>query len=634
MKTNRLYIVISACLALAGCTSDLIDSKPEQVAKGNNLIKEITVTLPNLESYDANTRTTFTSNETGISVVWDANDSIGIFPNEGYQVSFGTGTNGGSNSVTFTGGGWGLKTDGTYAAYFPFSVENFTRDNHTILMDYTGQTQKGDNSTSHLGKYDYLASGAVSPENGALNLQLKRLGSVVRIDLHIPAPELVGTYLTGAMVFSSDIPLVKKAELDISGPTPQVNVAEWSNALSVSLKDVKVQDDGNITIFMMLYPVDFDNIDIGVGLQGTFYDVPLENLEGFAYGSNHSFTYNLSSPRTLEAGKPYHFEDNVYTNIDVIYFYDDLTREICIANWDTNRDGGLSYDEASAVESIAWIFNGKDIASFRELQYFTSLTEIPTNAFAECTKLGESFSSNEDIIIFPPSVTTIRSAAFHNCTSLSRISIPNTVEVIEENVFSYCGSLSKVILPDGLTSIGNDTFYQCNSLSRLDLPNTITTIGDKAFYWCNGLAVTNIPAGLTFVGEDAFMDCSNLMIDLVIPGGLTTIKRQSFSQAGFTSLIIQEGVTTLDYYAFGNCEYLTTVDVAASVTSIANEAFMGCDLMESITFRNTTPPTIGDNVFDGTNNCPIYVPAEAVDTYKAAEGWSVYADRIQAIPVP
>ena len=36
-------------------------------------------------------------------------------------------------------------------------------------------------------------------------------------------------------------------------------------------------------------------------------------------------------------------------------------------------------------------------------------------------------------------------------------------------------------------------------------------------------------------------------------------------------------------------------------------------------------------MFQDTNNCPIYVPNESVEAYKAAPGWSDYADRIFGI---
>lgn len=58
----------------------------------------------------------------------------------------------------------------------------------------------------------------------------------------------------------------------------------------------------------------------------------------------------------------------------------------------------------------------------------------------------------------------------------------------------------------------------------------------------------------------------------------------------------------------------------------------------SITCDAIVPPVIykGNNstynTFDNTNDCPIYVPSGSVDAYKSADGWSKYANRIQAIP--
>jgi hypothetical protein len=53
--------------------------------------------------------------------------------------------------------------------------------------------------------------------------------------------------------------------------------------------------------------------------------------------------------------------------------------------------------------------------------------------------------------------------------------------------------------------------------------------------------------------------------------------------------------------------------------------------LTSVTCEATTPPTCDSYAFDNTNNCPIYVPSQSIDTYKSATNWSTYADRIQAI---
>jgi hypothetical protein len=37
------------------------------------------------------------------------------------------------------------------------------------------------------------------------------------------------------------------------------------------------------------------------------------------------------------------------------------------------------------------------------------------------------------------------------------------------------------------------------------------------------------------------------------------------------------------------------------------------------------------NAFQNTNNCQIYVPSASVETYKTANNWFAYANRIQPI---
>jgi len=61
-------------------------------------------------------------------------------------------------------------------------------------------------------------------------------------------------------------------------------------------------------------------------------------------------------------------------------------------------------------------------------------------------------------------------------------------------------------------------------------------------------------------------------------------------------------------------------------------AFNWCDNLTSITVNAITPPTLGTNVFNNTNECLIYVPAASVETYKSAIRWNTYSDRIRAIP--
>lgn len=82
---------------------------------------------------------------------------------------------------------------------------------------------------------------------------------------------------------------------------------------------------------------------------------------------------------------------------------------------------------------------------------------------------------------------------------------------------------------------------------------------------------------------------------------------------------------------FASCHGLTEITIPASVTSISNSSFFDCGSLTSVTCLPATPPSLGSGVFAISDNVVIYVPAASVDAYKTAQGWSEYADRIQAI---
>ena len=67
----------------------------------------------------------------------------------------------------------------------------------------------------------------------------------------------------------------------------------------------------------------------------------------------------------------------------------------------------------------------------------------------------------------------------------------------------------KAVIPEETTKIGDYAFHACTFLISVTIPDSVTEIGMEAFYCCNMPSVT-IPNSVTAIGEDAFGLCSSL----------------------------------------------------------------------------------------------------------------------------
>jgi hypothetical protein len=122
--------------------------------------------------------------------------------------------------------------------------------------------------------------------------------------------------------------------------------------------------------------------------------------------------------------------------------------------------------------------------------------------------------------------------------------------------------------------------------------------------------------------------------------GITSIPSYAFFRDTKLKVIkLPNIITAINGRAFSQCDSLLYLDIPASVTSISASAFIygssNNGSMLYIKLYPTTPPSIiastGYKILDGTNDCPIYVPDESVEAYKAATGWSALASRIYPI---
>ena len=187
---------------------------------------------------------------------WAEGDIIGISPNTGDQLSFEIGSESvGKSQAIFDGGGWRTKPSSTYTAYSPLNREVYLSGNYSAIpLSYLGQKQSANNSTAHLGAYDYCVSepNTVS-ENGQISFSLKRISSVVVFILTLPEP-ITATQLKLAC---QELPFITKGTFDARSGNIAVTPVETSNEMTLYLDNIATDSNNNLKAYMLICPSNF-----------------------------------------------------------------------------------------------------------------------------------------------------------------------------------------------------------------------------------------------------------------------------------------------------------------------------------------------------------------------------------------
>ena len=269
-----------------------------------------------------------------------------------------------------------------------------------------------------------------------------------------------------------------------------------------------------------------------------------------------------------------------------------------------------------------------------------SIINIKSSAFHNCAELAS--------ITIPDSVTSIGESVFGDCSSLTTISLSCKSSLKrsdfgkQADLVSYTShTLNKTEAKAATcTENGNKEYWTCEHCGKYFLsddtnPETAKAVEQSecmipAIQHKNAItrgAVEPTETDPGYSGDRYCPDCNtvlekgytywiedNLTWKLYEDGtlnisGTGAMKNYIYGNnksparlnLSVTSIVIEEGVTSIGDYAFENCDNLTSITIPGNVESIGESAFYSCDNLTDVTLQDGVK-SIGDAAFIWCNN--------------------------------
>lgn len=292
--------------------------------------------------------------------------------------------------------------------------------------------------------------------------------------------------------------------------------------------------------------------------------------------------------------------------------------------------------KTKTIEALA--FKGSTLAS---VNLPDSLTSVGDMAF-QSTKLT-------GVVALPGKVKTVGAQAFANIAGITGISLPAATKTVGDGFAMGCPALATfavdaasenystvgtamlqtkdaatlvaVAPAAGLETVAGDytalapyAAYGCTTVKSVALPKC-ATYGDYSLY---GAGLTSLSLSGTVGRYVAARNTAMTALNLAtaeVPVGVAQ------GNTALTDVTLPEVVTVVKQDAFKGCTALKALRLGGFLAILEADCFAASGLT-SLEVASTFPPAMAEGVFTAESAITATVPADLVDAYKAADGWS------------
>lgn len=168
----------------------------------------------------------------------------------------------------------------------------------------------------------------------------------------------------------------------------------------------------------------------------------------------------------------------------------------------------------------------------------------------------------------------IAQRVFDGYSKLTTIKLPQSLKRIETYAFCSCDMLSEITIPENVGYMGKNIFNDCPSLKRVNYNAVDCTPG-----WVQGNSVYSLFWD-TKITEITIGDKVKIIPNGLFWGGTGAVQVKN--------IVIPDSVTTIEGYAFAECNTLESVTISKNVTVIENNAFMDCVNLKDVYIESPT----------------------------------------------